>query len=579
MSLTKVTNSMIVGAPINALDYGVVGDGVADDASALLFAAAACVASGRPLYMPRGYTVRLSSSVDLRGIKYIDFQADIVIPSGRVTVGGFFNDGDGVIRFANVTNGTSLFGAPPATPVLRVTGVSQSFIQVGSCNYLQLYADSAISNDRSVSYNQWRINGMVTLLELTDSGGALSYVNENFIYADRIVKYKIIGVGYDHNHNKLFHPCMEGADVSLTFTKCYVNQVYGARFEETADSAGVTFAASSYSNSVFGTWSGTGNPYGQFTTPIPVTDAGEGNMVTSESASMFRKTPILSVGPNSLIVATSSDSVASDMRIAPKIKGIDGFSDTILVPSLNGVFNPTAFGRIAASDLIPVQLGDVVVWDLDFEGAFLRPIIWVYDENMTPLTSEGTGGKYISMVDTGFDSTYGFYGATSDLTKNCLPAAVVRPEVKFIRVGFTSSTAHIYRYLGASIFTQSLKRGPTEGEAMIRNSVANINDVPTRGYAPTGFSVFDRTAKIWRWVAFQYETTLNGALVAGATSVTVIAPGTIANGDLCGILLDDDQTHWSAISGLSGSTFTITAIPPGRTAPNKGRIVFNRWTS
>lgn len=41
MSLTKATYSMIEGAPVNVLDYGAVGDGVADDTAAIIAAIAA----------------------------------------------------------------------------------------------------------------------------------------------------------------------------------------------------------------------------------------------------------------------------------------------------------------------------------------------------------------------------------------------------------------------------------------------------------------------------------------------------------------------------------------------------------
>jgi hypothetical protein len=61
--------------------------------------------------------------------------------------------------------------------------------------------------------------------------------------------------------------------------------------------------------------------------------------------------------------------------------------------------------------------------------------------------------------------------------------------------------------------------------------------------------------------------------------VTVAAAGSIANSDICGILLDDLTTHWSAISSLSGSTFTIAAIPAGKAAASGNRVVFNHWAS
>ena len=54
MSLTKVTYSMIQGTMINVLDYGAVGDGVANDAAAITAAITAATASGKTLYFPSG---------------------------------------------------------------------------------------------------------------------------------------------------------------------------------------------------------------------------------------------------------------------------------------------------------------------------------------------------------------------------------------------------------------------------------------------------------------------------------------------------------------------------------------------
>jgi len=60
MSLTKVTYSMIDGAIVNVLDYGAVGDGVADDTAAI----AAALTTGSMIFFPRG-TYLVSSALQL----------------------------------------------------------------------------------------------------------------------------------------------------------------------------------------------------------------------------------------------------------------------------------------------------------------------------------------------------------------------------------------------------------------------------------------------------------------------------------------------------------------------------------
>ena len=54
MALTKVSYSMINGAPVNVLDFGAVGDGVTDDAVAIQAAYAAVAIVGGTLFLPSG---------------------------------------------------------------------------------------------------------------------------------------------------------------------------------------------------------------------------------------------------------------------------------------------------------------------------------------------------------------------------------------------------------------------------------------------------------------------------------------------------------------------------------------------
>ena len=65
MPLTKATYSMIEGAPVNVLDYGAIGDGVADDTAAIQAAVDAAELTGQSVYLPAG--TYLVSSVNGSG--------------------------------------------------------------------------------------------------------------------------------------------------------------------------------------------------------------------------------------------------------------------------------------------------------------------------------------------------------------------------------------------------------------------------------------------------------------------------------------------------------------------------------
>lgn len=557
------------------------GDGVNDDLPAFISAKDECLATGKGLYCPPSYRITLSAGIDLSGIRNIKIESDITIPSGTIITGGNLNKGISFISFQTVTNGTNVITAPPpANPVVRVSGIANSEFSIGNCNYLQLYAIAGDAANRLVAYSKFNLFGATSLLEITDSGGSLGYVNENNIYAHRIIRYRVLGVGYPHNHNKLHHPTMEGSTVEITFSGgAHVNQVYGARFENVASSPGVTFSANSFSNTVTSTWSGVGNPWPQFINLIPINDLGAGNMVTTESAFQFDKTNLFSVGINSQLLSTSNYTSAPDPRICPANAGVNNFvNKAVLVPSLKGFRVPDTFRFIALTEPIPVRLGDVITFDADFDGSLLRTVIFVLDENLKPLT-DNSGGEFISQPAVVFNATFGSYSNSSNasaLNARQNSAAIIRSEVKFVRVGVAAGVAGFIRHVGANIYTQTIGRGNTEGGGN-KFTLRSINGTPTRGYVPLDTIIYDHVNSLIKRCSFQYETGLATALAEGDTSVTVSTISTVANGDVVGILLDNEETHWSAVSGLSGSTFTISAIPEGRFAAAGSRVVFNRW--
>ena len=89
MSLTKATYSMIDGAPANVLDYGAVGDGVADDTAAFALA----IATGKAVFVPKG-----------------TYKTNITLTSGNKTI---FGEGIGATVFKP---------AIAADPVIKLDG-------------------------------------------------------------------------------------------------------------------------------------------------------------------------------------------------------------------------------------------------------------------------------------------------------------------------------------------------------------------------------------------------------------------------------------------------------------------------
>tara|TARA_R100000541_G_scaffold55058_1_gene63765 strand:+ start:50 stop:1813 length:1764 start_codon:yes stop_codon:yes gene_type:complete len=587
MALTKAHNRMITGAPVNVLDFGAVGNGDANDQPKIQAAIDSCVTSNKKLYAPSGFTFKIDSALNFSGVNDIEFLSNILVNpaiSGvPVVVGGFATSGIANIRFADVTDGTSLISAPaPSRPIFRISGMKSGVLNIGSCNYLQLYADDSSALTNSTAYNDIYLSGAQRKVEIKDAGGTQSWITENRIHGGRIIELNIQGVSYKHNHNKFYNNTFEGSSVKISFVNCNTNFVYGARLEGTSGSTGISFDANTFNNYLTQTWSGVGNPRNAYTIDTPITNSGQNNIVTTEHLIGCEKVTLFNITPNSGVVSTGSDSSAFGSQVTsihhpPFHKGL-------ITPSLKKMSASTN-DVLGLSGFIPVEFGDVFGFNVKSPTTAWRPYVYIYDANMKPITSEGGAGAYINMINASLltNNGRGYYGPSTNLTSaqvSDFPAAVVRTEVKYIQLAMISVAASTFEEVSAFFYCQKRNRDAVQG-AQRFSRMPSINGVVTKGYVPQDTSILNTAtspASI-RYVSYSNETFANGAVVAGATSITVVDIDAVANGDLVGILLDDGTTHWTAVSSLSTATFTIAAIPTGRSVADKSLVVFNRWTT
>ncbi len=133
MTLTKASFSMITGAPVNVMDFGAVGDGIANDLPALQEAHDSLPASGGTIYLPRGnycltqdnsYLVISKSNVTVLGdagaIISSPGSADPEITTGNRYLSGIRVTGNDCVVSVNMRGPSILWVPDNATDVFTV---------------------------------------------------------------------------------------------------------------------------------------------------------------------------------------------------------------------------------------------------------------------------------------------------------------------------------------------------------------------------------------------------------------------------------------------------------------------------
>jgi hypothetical protein len=146
MSLTKVSYSMITGAPVNVKDYGATGDGVTNDTTAIQ--AAVNAANNKQLIFPSGtYLINNTilntsiSNLDIVGEGYVLIKATANLSGSQMfTLGAL-----GTTNEINVSNVNFNGQASTYTSNLELLAVYGTVVRVSDCGF-EGYADSGLRN-------------------------------------------------------------------------------------------------------------------------------------------------------------------------------------------------------------------------------------------------------------------------------------------------------------------------------------------------------------------------------------------------------------------------------------------------
>lgn len=213
MSLTKVTYSMIEGAPVNVLDFGAVGDGVTDDTAAIQAAvnalsANSCLVFPAGTYMVSNNIVSTTSDVSVLGY------------GAKIVQTGTFKT---TLRFNSVSNidvrgiwfvgkGTEYNAASSSwNGVAAVYFSSCTNVSVSDC-YMTNHSGGSIRWGGSADgfrFTNNKIVGIGTAGGITPGGnngdvaisGFASSADDNIIIADNDISEHCFGIGLSRGSN------------------------------------------------------------------------------------------------------------------------------------------------------------------------------------------------------------------------------------------------------------------------------------------------------------------------------------------------------------------------------------------
>ena len=269
MALTKVSYSMITGAPINVLDFGAVGDGVANDTDAFENAIAAVATTGQTLYVPAG-TYKLTREIATTGDLHIvgdgdstvlDFSGTVTGSTGKaLSVSGSFTALPDLSTNASRNDQSLVFASAPLLvpsnvfviynptdysysgfrPVYRagewleVDGISGSTVSLTNAlydNYVAAAVDLYKLNSRTVSLRNFRIIGTTVESLITISlcnkplvENVSGYLENNSIVSfDRCYKASAINLN-------LFNKGDGGDDYGLSISNSQDVEVIGGNY-------------------------------------------------------------------------------------------------------------------------------------------------------------------------------------------------------------------------------------------------------------------------------------------------------------------------------------------------------------
>jgi hypothetical protein len=142
----------------------------------------------------------------------------------------------------------------------------------------------------------------------------------------------------------------------------------------------------------------------------------------------------------------------------------------------------------------------------------------------------------------------------------------------------TNTAREIVVYVRRATNDQHVNRGIPN---LTKEFSGVVTAVPTQGYAPLGYQLFDDTALTKYICTRSVDTTLASPASGGTASIVLTDATGIASGDIVGIQNDDLMiTDWRTVNSAAGTpTITLSGGNLTGNCAAGNRVVFLDWTT
>ena len=368
-------------------------------------------ANKRTFYVPYGEVLEITETLDLTGLDVeINGEIKVAFNGVGVIVGDISNSSEARnIHIRNVYHTNYKDGDIS----VRVQGVMNANVNIGSAKVVQFYADGDSDHD-AIAYSTFHV-GKCDVMQITDKADTdnIGWINENtFVNCRVMVKFSIEGNTYAHNNNVFIKPCFEGADMVLS--KCQRNKFYDLRSEGDFT---LTLEEDTNNNYVCMNYY-----YDNFTYLAGlVTDNGVSNIVTTSHMADLDKVMFYNVNANTL---------------EKELYDVEGKAN---MTANDGTFTVPAWARFVEEKVVPVD-GISALW-IKTDAKNMRVTVAPLDVNKVVMENDPL--VYVGLKEQDGDGVYNPGGNINEafvLIKN--------PDVKYLRISITNGGVQAeYKYV------------------------------------------------------------------------------------------------------------------------------------